>query len=280
MATIKEAFDGMHQTQTAESREYTVKYLVKGYAAVSEFPAYFTWQGVTDPYARLTGLTTGKQLGPMYFEITANYSTLPKDNAQKSSNKDQPANPLIRSVKRSWGTGYVEKYQPCDLDDIPYATSAGEAFAGGLPIRYPYLIKRYTRNEAYFSEEDAEQCIYHTDAAKLVLCTKFDGSEQMEDNGVVFVEVSYEFWCIKPSSELRWEEVALDVGSYYVVNDVGYQGHWRPVFPQDAEGQKALIPGSVFLDGAGGPGSKDTPEWLTFKNYETTSFASLGLPGI
>jgi hypothetical protein len=275
MATIKEAFDGMRQNKTANGTEYSVRYLVKGYALVSEFPQSFTWQGASNPFARLTGISGERQLGPDYYEITANYSTLPRDSQQRKADQEQPANPLLRAVRRSWSSGYLEVFRQEDLDGVKYCASNLQPFSGGLSIRIPYLIKKYVRNEAYFNESEAMGCLWHTNASKLTLCARYDGGEELIDNNVAFVEVSYEFWCLKPTAIVKWEDKVLDAGSFYLDADK------KPVYLEDASGTKSYADGAILLDGTGKKLADDAPPvWLTFRNYDVTSFASLGLPGV
>jgi len=278
MATIKEKFDGLRQHFTADARTYDCTYTVNGVAAQTDFPATFLWQckGLSDPFARIVGIGNTVQIGPDRFEITVNYSTSPADTAQKQSQKDPPANPLARPVVRRWGTGYVERLEDHDLDNKLYMASNDEPYPDGLPIRFPYLILSYQRNEASFNETSCLASIWRMDSTKKILCTKFDGSETLEENEIPYVQVSYEFWKLDSGGTLTWDVVKLDAGTY----SLGNGAPPKRVYPKDEDGTKALVTGAVVLDGNGHLGDKATPVWNTFRVNGIASLSNLQLPGI
>ena len=276
MGKIKEKFDGLKQNFTAEKREYRCTYLVNGIVSIADFPSYFRWdcKGLSDPYARITGLDNSRQLGPTKSEMTATYSTLPASNRQSKANRNQPANPLARAIKRRWSSGYIEIINPTDLDGKAYCASSGQPFSGGLPIRVPYAIKTYIRNEPWYRSEVALDYIWHTDSNRRTLCTKLDGSEEFIDanSNVAYVEVTYEFWCLKSDSTIRWEQRTLDAGSFYL------DTNGKKQFLKDDGGTKAAIDGGILLDGSGHEGSASSPKYRTFRTFEIANFGQLGLP--
>jgi len=282
MATnIKEKFDGFKPNFTATARNYDCTYTFCGTATQAEFPTTLQWRclGIVDTYARLIGISNIVQLGPNRFEATLSYSTDPASTGQHSSKKDPPFNPLARPVVRSWDIGYVERMEDRDLSGtsgIPYQASNGEPYPDGLPIRYPYLIKGYVRNEPFFNETTALGCAWHMDSTRKILCAKFTGRDEFTENGVDYVPVTYEFWKLPSGGTLTWDVVKLDCGSYS--NDTSVPP--KRIYPKDEDGTKALVTGAVVLDGTGQLGSISSPVWNTFQVHLIANFSSLALPGL
>lgn len=286
MSIVKEKFDGLRQNITPDRREYSCTYICRGVTAASSFPASFRWecQNLSDPFARLVGLGEPRQLSADLCEITANYSTLPADLRKRASEKDQPANPLARRVRRRWSTGYLENYPPADLSAAPkaFCVSTGEPIRGGVPVKIPYLVKHYVRNEAYFNPTDCLGKIWHMDSTRKILCARYDGSEEYEDNGVAFVEVNYEFWCLESGGTKTWDELRLDAGSYWLEYE---EGEWKVKYLEDKDGVKSFADGSIPLDGAKGRLTQvqidlGAFKWNTFQVYGIADFSSLGLTGL
>jgi hypothetical protein len=256
----------------------------------ADYPAYMRWDtlSVVDPYARLIGLGSPRQMNADLFEDDASYSTLTSDSKQRSADKDPPANPLARPVRRRWSIGYIEFYPPVDFSSPPkaFVVSTGEPIRGGIPVKIPYLIKHYVRNEAWFNESAALEMAWSMDSSKKILCTKFEGSEEFEDKGtgVKFVEVAYELWCLGSLELFTWDEKRLDAGSYWVDYDEGHDIYW-PCYLEDKHGTKSYADGAIPLDGDGGKLSQEDIDagnfhWNTFVVNRTVDFSSLGLPGI
>jgi hypothetical protein len=284
MATIREKFDGLKPHFTAETRTYDCTYLVRGIWASSDFPPCLTWhsKGLVDPYARLLCVDNHRQLNATLSEVDAHYSTLPSESAKKRSNVEQPPNPLARPVKRRWSTGYIEQYPPADLVGKRFTVSTGEPIRGGVPIKIPYLVKHYTRNEAFFNEIACLSMIWGMDSTKQILCARFEGSEEYldEGTGISFVEVSYEFWCLGES--VTWEDKRLDAGSYWLEAD---GDKWKVKYLEDKDGTKAYADGAILLNKAKGKLSDEDIDagifhWNTFLVNHVVDFSSLGLPGV
>lgn len=277
MAKIKEKFDGLREHFTAESRDYDCTYIVRGVADVSEFPATFRWEckGMADSFARLVGISNTIQRSHDVFEVTLSYSTNPSTTSSRVARKDPPANPLARPVIVRWGSGYLERMEDRDLDGKAFIASNGEAYPDGLPIRYPYLIKTITRNEPRFDEDDALCRLWHTTSSRKILCAQYDGAEEAEDNGITFVQVTYQFWKLREDGQLTWDVVKLDAGAYSLDDS----SPPKRLYPKDSDGAKAIVTGSVILDGQGREGSAQTPVWNRFKVHGVTidDFAGLGL---
>ncbi len=288
MAIVKEKYDGLRQNIVPGKREYDCTFLCRGYTPVASFPSYFRWnsKNASDPFARLTGLGDTRQVGPDLFEVTAHYSTLPYDHRQREADVDPPENPLSRPVRRRWSTGYLEHYPPFDLSATPQAfcVSTGEPIRGGVPVKIPYLIRQYVRNEPFFDEEDCLEKIWTMDATKKKLCTRYEGSETYEDNGVKFVEVTYEFWEV--GGTRTWDEQRLDAGSYWLVTvGEGEEAERKPAFLEDAGGAKVFADGAIPLDGAGGRLSDAAIQarefkWNNFQIFAISNFTQFGLEGL
>ncbi len=276
MPIEKEKFDGLRENITAEKREYHCTYICRGVVNTNEFPSSFEWKckNLSDPFARLISVESTRQLSAELHEMTAHYSTLPADSTQRESNRDQVPNPLARPVRRRWTTGYIETYPQRDLDNKAIVAANNEPIRGGIPIKVPYLVKHYTRNEAFFNEAAAMATIWAMNAAKTIVCTKFDGSEQLVDQqtNISYVEVTYEFWQAVGSN--TWDERRMNAGSYWLEDG-------KPKYLEDAEGVKSYADGAILLkaDGSQLP-QGSSPNWLTFRTFRIANLASLGLPGI
>ena len=284
MSIVKEKYDGLSMNTTREKREYSCTYICRGVTSTSEFPSYFRWEckGMSDPFARLVGIGDTRQIGPDMFEVTAQYSTSPADQREKQADKDPVENPLARPVRRRWSTGSMEHYPPADLSTPPkaFSMSTGEPIRGGIPVKIPYIVKHYIRNEAYFDEDDCLTKIWTTDSTRKILCARYDGSETYEDNGISFVEVTYEFW--KLGGSRTWDELRLDAGSYWME---GTGENRKPKYLEDAAGVKAFADGAIMLDGAGGRLSQEDIaagnfHWNTFRVFGVANFSSFGLSGL
>jgi hypothetical protein len=263
---------------------------VSGAYSVADFPASFVWscKGLSDEFACIIGIGNTVQTGPDRFDVTVNYSTDPSNRKKKKSKKDPAVNPLDRPVIQRWGTGYKEPVEKFDLYNRGQGSppspgricqaSNGEPYAG-VPIRYPYLIKTFIRNESTFNETACLASVWHMDSTHKILCAKFEGSEELtEDNGTsYYVQTTYEFWKLDPSGSLTWDVVMLDAGCY------SWDTSTPPkrVFPQDHDGTKSLVSDSVLLDGQGHLWTdKDHPKSNTFQVHLVSGddFDSLGLP--
>jgi hypothetical protein len=280
---IKEKFDGLRMAKDAKKREYWCTYQVHGVVMDWDFPRTFVWRckDLADPFARMVGISAAHQVSRDVFDAEIFYSTAPDENTQRQSQEDQQENPLARPPKRSWSIGSLETYPQVDLDQKPFCASNHEPIQQGIPVKIPYVIKRYTRNEVYFNESRAFAMAWATDSTKKILCTKFDGGEQLLDKGsrVSYVEVQYEFWCLG-SGSIKWEERRLDAGSFWLA-PTGPGGSYQPAFLSDHDGVKAYATGSILLNGNGGKlAVGGTPVWNVFRTYPIANLHSLGLPGI
>lgn len=281
MPIVKEKFDGLRENHSAEKKEYHCTYICRGVVNTNEFPASFEWKckNLSDPFARLLNVESVGQLSADLHLMTAHYSTLPEDHAQRQSNQQQASNPLARPVRRRWSIGAIETYPQRDLDNKPIAARNEEPLRGGIPIKEPYLVLRYTRNEAFFNEAAALEMAWATNSAKTILCTKFEADEQLVDQqtSIRYVQVEYEFW--KKASG-TWDERRLNAGSYWQTYDAESDS-WTNHYLEDEGGVKAYADGAILLTELGDRLPKDgTPFWLTFRTFRIANLASLGLPGI
>jgi hypothetical protein len=295
MATIiKEKFDGLRENFDAEKREYFCTYICKGIAYGNQFSPYFRWdcKGRVDIFARMVGVVASHQLNADWFEVEVHYSTKPDDLTQKSKDKDQPENPLARPVRRRWWIGYTEMFPPADLNKKPFTVCTGEPIQGGVPVKIPYLVKNYIRNEAIFPESTALEMCWAMDSSKKILCAKFDGSEELVDltTGIKFVEVTYEFWCLGDwklygTEPFTWEDKRIEAGSYWLQVD-SKDRKLKPKYLEDAVGTKSYANGAILLNPiTQGKLSQDEINeghfyWINFQTHRIVDFSSLNLPGI
>ena len=280
---------------TPDARRYNATYIVhvddqlQGPLSISlhaAVPQYYSNGSESDLFARIVSLTP-KRINLKTWELSVRYSTLPYDQASRKADQDQPLNPLAAMVRRRSTTGYLELFPPKDKDGKVFANSAGQWLDGGVAVREPYIIRSYVRNEAFFNETTAKNCLWAVNsapvfggAAGFVICAKFDGSEVMyhAPSKVEYVEVSYEFWI--RSDLFGWEERRIDAGAYWLDAESG--GARKIHLPTDADNNKLVFNGTVFLDGSGNPltpaqvaaGNVNT---LVFNNHASADFRLLGL---
>jgi hypothetical protein len=290
MARIKEKFDGLRERFTSDRREYDCTYLIHGVISASDFPPSFQWKckGMSDTFARILSIGELRQLGPDLSEVTINYSTNPNKQSKRKADQDQPANPLARTIRRSWSIGCMDLRKTADWDGKVFKNAAGQWLRDPPACKQRYMIRRYTRNEAYFPEAAALECGYAINSSPVfgrgqwqVLCANFSGSDVMQANGTDYVEVDYEFWLL--NGQKTWKEVRIDAGSYWLASSSGGPGGGIITYPSTANGATIYGDEEVFLDATGyklslaavAAGNVHT---LEFRCHESSDFNMLGLP--
>jgi hypothetical protein len=139
-----------------------------------------------------------------------------RDQSGRGQEDKKLDNPLLRPPEVEWdGVDYTRVVDQ-DIFGDPIVNSAGARFDPPLEQDDSRLVLRYTRNEATFNQELAEEFVNALNSDSFLgrppytwLCKKFAGRRQTEDAGVYW-QVFYEFHYNRDT----WFRSVLDQGYY------------------------------------------------------------------
>lgn len=209
-----------------------------------------------------------KQVGPLNWEVTADYSSQVEDPDK------QAENPLLRPADIKWSFAQYKRYITKDKNDDPIVNSAGLRFKEGIEVEDSRPVLSVTKNIEAFDINIAlaYQNSINADAwwgvePKVAKMQGIQASQEYE-NGVFFWRIQYE---IHFNFE-TWVRKILDMGTMQKKG-----GKLENI--TDRKGSIVKDPWPLNEDGSAyAVDSTDEIRTLEFDVYREVNFSDLNLP--
>lgn len=220
------------------------------------------------------------------YMVTVDYDD--QYNGSEEESEDEVTNPLDRPVQVSLDFSEYDEIVVRDVDGTLVRNSAKDAFDPPLTRKGGALRFSMTKNYESLNLpflRTYKNCInsdtWNGFSAGEVRIAAITGNKQIENMRVGETTVKVTFWQITFSFEVAETGYGRDGTWKAYVLDAGYQywsdatGGWD-VYPiTQRDGTQVSTP--AMLNGSGGLGNPNSPQFLPFNIYRPLPFAALGL---